>query len=146
MGVLSKIVGVALLPYVLGGCASVDMEFPYLPPSDALASVRPGLTTRAEVLRLLGPPEEMRRPAAFERARRETPQSRRVLEARDVFGRESYTYASAHRDIDVFGLLPVGPSIFRVAWLRTTEDRWRIEFDENDVVRSVSHVDEGADP
>lgn len=130
---------------VLGGCATVDLDFQREYPADLIwSSIRPGETTRAEVLQLLGPPDEMRRLALFERARSNTHQSRKALEARDLFRRDAYTYAFAHRDIDVVGLLPVGLAIFRVAWLRSWEDRWRIEFDERDVVRSVSHVDEGA--
>ena len=74
----------------------------------------PGVTTRAEVLRRLGPPEELRRPAVFERARLSTPQHRRILEAGDVFGHDAYTYASARRRLDSAGLLPLRTLLFVV--------------------------------
>ena len=129
------ILGVAL---ALGGCTSVDLEFPALPEAEALDWVRPGVTTRSQVLLRLGPPEEMRRPAPFERARLSAPQYRRILEAGDVFGRDAYTYVSGRRSLRTFGILPIGPPIFRIAWRRSTEERWRIEFDADDRVRSVS--------
>jgi len=39
-------------------------------------------------------------------------------------------------------LLPVGIKLLSTTRSRATEERWRIEFDERDVVRSVSHSDE----
>ena len=62
-----------------------------------------------------------------------------------MFGRDAYTYAAGRHTTRAFGILPLGPALFRITQVRSTEQRWRIEFDEADVVRSVSHVDEAAD-
>ncbi len=124
------------------GCATSRMEFRHLPAPDALQSIQPGITTRSEVLRLLGPPEEMRRPANFDRARKTTPQSRRVLEEGNLFGRTAYTYAAGRRVTRDLGLIPGGPKVLSFAFTESAEERWRIEFDPNGVVSSVSHRDE----
>jgi hypothetical protein len=127
------------------GCTSIAVDYQRLPTPEALGSIRPGVTTRSEVLRRLGPPEEMRRPAPFERTRLTSPQRRRILESGDVFGRNAYTYSSERDTRTGIGLLPNGPALLRISWRSLREDRWRLEFDEKDVVRSVSHVDESAD-
>lgn len=127
------------------GCTTVRIDFHEQGDSGALVAIEPGVTTRSEVLRRLGPPDEMRRPAPFERARETSPIRRRIIEAGDVFGRDAYTYASGRHTTRAFGILPLGPALFRVTRVRSTEERWRIEFDEADVVRSVSRVDEAAD-
>jgi len=131
---------VVLVPIWLG-CAVIRLDFNELPAPEALASIEPGVTTRSEVLRRLGPPEEMRIPAPFDRVRQTTPIHRKVLEAHDVFGAEAYTYARGRRDIRTYGIMPVGLVIFRVLNEHSTEERWRIEFD-GDLVATVSHVDE----
>lgn len=120
----------------------VQMDFRHLPARAALDSIQPGVTTRAEVLHRLGPPEEMRRPADFDRARLTTPQHRRVLEEGVLFGDDAYTYASGRRRIDAFGILPIGLKLFRVTRTDSMEERWRIEFGADGVVSSISHVDE----
>lgn len=127
------------------GCTSLRIDYHDLGDTSALAAIEPGVTTRAEVLRRLGPPDEMRRPAPVDRARETSPIRRRIIEAGDVFGRDAYTYASGRHTTRAFGILPMGPALFRITWVRSSEERWRIEFDEADVVRSVSHVDEAAD-
>lgn len=134
----------SLLAMVLAsvGCTNVRIDFESVPPDEAWAAIEPGVTTRAEVIRRLGPPEEMRRLSPFERARGSTPQERRVLEAGEVFGREVYTWASETRTIESFGLLPVGPALFRVTWNRSRERRLHVAFDEGGVVRAVARVDE----
>ena len=73
------------------------------------------------------------------------PQQRKIIEAGEVFDRGAYTYATGHRSIERFGILPIGPAIFRLEWTSSTEDRWRIEFDGSDVVSSVSNVEETRD-
>lgn len=118
------------------------MDFRHLPAREALDSIRPGVTTRAEVLHRLGPPEEMRRPANFDRARLSTPQHRRILEGGRVFGDEAYTYVWGRRQTDAVGILPIGPKLLRFTRTRSLEERWRIEFDADDRVSSVSHTDE----
>ena len=124
------------------GCSTVQMDFRHLPSPEALRSIRPGATTRSEVLRRLGPPEELRRPANFDRARPTTPQHRRILEEGRIFGDDSYTYASGRRRTTDVDILPYGPKLLSFSWTRSQEERWRIEFDSEGVVRSVSHVDE----
>lgn len=132
----------AALALVVGGCTSVVMDYPGLPPAEALRSIEPGVTTRAQVLGRLGPPEEMRQPAGFDRSRATLPQARRVLEAGEIFDDRAYTYARARSTLSSFGIFPVGPALFRWTRRRLLEERWRIEFDAQDVVSSVSHVDE----
>jgi len=127
---------------VFWGCSIFQIDFQTLPPAERFQSIRPGVTTRSEVLARLGPPEEIRRPAPFERARLHSPQHRRVIETGDIFGHQAYTYASGRRRTESLGLLPIGLSLLRVQRTRSTEERWRIEFDDEDVVQSISHVDE----
>ena len=127
------------------GCTTLEINYQRLPEREALASIQEGITTRSQVLRQLGPPEELRRPAPFERVRLSSPQRRRIVESGDIFADEFYTYASERHATRTFGLMPLGPALFRVSWTRSREDRWRIEFDENGVVHSVSHVDETED-
>ncbi len=126
----------------LTACLSIEMDFQRLPPAEALASIEPGRTTRSEVLARLGPPEEMRGFSPPERARFTSPQRRRVAEAGEIFGDDAYTYAASRRTIENFGILPIGLPIARRGWRTSKEDRWRIEFDADDVVSSVSHVEE----
>ena len=127
------------------GCTTLQIDYQHLPAPEALGSIEEGITTRNEVLRRLGPPEELRKPSPFDRARPTSPQRRRILEGGEVFVRDSYTYASERYRIETFGFPPAGPALPRVSWTSSREDRWRIEFDENDVVRTVAHVDESAD-
>jgi len=126
------------------GCTTLEINYQRLPTPEALESIQEGITTRSEVLERLGPPEEFRQPSPFDRTRTTSPQRRRILEGGEVFIRNVYTYASERYTLETFGLLPVGPSLFRVSWKNSREDRWRLEFDENDVVHTVSHVDERA--
>jgi hypothetical protein len=137
--------GLSAVLLTILGCTTVALDYGGLPAPEALGSIEPGVTTRGEVLQQLGPPEELRRPAPFERGRLASPQRRRILESGDIFGSDVYTYASSRETRTNLGLLPTGPALFRISWRRSYEDRWRLEFDENDVVRSVSHVDESAD-
>ena len=127
------------------GCTTLEIHYQRLPEREALASIQEGITTRGEVLQRLGPPEEFRQPSPLDRTRSTSPQRRRILVGGEVFFQDTYTYASERYRINTFGLLPVGPSLFRVTWRKSREDRWRLEFDENDVVRTVSHVDESVD-
>ncbi len=133
--------GAGLALAALCGCTSVVLDFHRLPPEDALRSIEAGVTTRGEVLRRLGPPEEMRQPAGFDRTRKTTPQHRRILEGGDVFGRDAYTYARGRQTLDSFGIFPVGAAFFRTTRERSVEERWRIEFGSDDIVSSVSYVD-----
>ena len=127
------------------GCTTIELEYQSLPAAEALESIQPGITSRSEVLERLGPPEEMRRPAPFERERPSSPQFRRIIEAEEIFGDGAYTYARERHTIRNFGLLPTGPALFQISRRKSREDRWRLEFDESGVVRTISHVDEIAD-
>ena len=137
--------GLSLAVAAAFGCTALEINYQRLPAPEALESIQEGVTTRSEVLQRLGPPEEFRQPSPFDRARPTSPQRRRILEGGEVFIQDIYTYASERYRVETFGLLPVGPSLFRVSWRNSREDRWRLEFDENDVVHSVSHVDETMD-
>jgi hypothetical protein len=138
-------VGLSVAVAAVCGCTTFEVNYQRLPTPQALESIQAGTTTRSEVLRRLGPPEELRRPAPFERARPSSPQRRRIVDGGDIFDRSSYTYASERHTVNDFGLLPTGPALFDVSWSTSREDRWRIEFDENDVVQTVSHIDEIVD-
>lgn len=137
--------GLSVVAAVLFGCTTVELDYQRLPSPEALASIQRGITTRSEVLQRLGPPEELRRPAPFERAPLGSSQRRRILEGGDIFGRDAYTYASERHVIESFELLPVRVTLLRISRRTALENRWRIEFDEQGVVRAVSHVDESAD-
>lgn len=126
------------------GCATVEIDHQSAPSAERVAAIVPGATTRSEVLRTLGPPEEMRRPAPFEGLQLSNPSRRKLIEAADWFGRDAWTWASVHLRNRTVGLLPVGPALFRVRWSESFEERVRIEFDAEDRVRSVSRVVEGA--
>ncbi len=123
-------------------CAVLEMRFQRTPPPEAFAQVTPGQTDRSQVLALLGPPEEFRRPGVGESARFSTPWQAKIVEGGDVFRRDVYTYATELRRDRRAGILPFFIAIFRVTRVTSLEERWRIEFDEKGVVRSVSHVDE----
>ena len=137
--------GLSLAVAAAFGCTTLEINYQRLPAPEALESIQEGITTRSEVLQRLGPPEEFRQPSPFDRARATSPQRRRILEGGEVFIQDIYTYASERYRVETFGLLPVGVSLFRATWRSSREDRWRLDFDENDVVQTVSHIDESAD-
>ncbi len=124
------------------GCTTGRLDYHAVPSRTAFESLEPGVTTRSEVLRRLGPPEEMRRLSNFDRSLDSSPQVRRALEGADLFGREAFTYARSQRRIERFSIPPFGPSFFSFSQRHSHEERWRIEFDDADRVVSVSHVDE----
>ncbi len=133
---------VALALCVSSACATTQLDYANLPSDEALRSIRVGETTRIEVLRVLGPPEEMRRPTNWDRARKTTPQHRRILEERRIYGDDAYTYVAGRRSDLTLGIFPVGPAFLEVSTTQSLEDRWRFEFDQEGVVSSISHVDE----
>lgn len=132
-----------LICLATSACAVIELDFQRLPPEDAFLQVQPGETNRSQVLELLGPPEEFRRPGAAEWPRRSSPWTYKILEGGDVFGRDVYTYARERRRDTRIGILPTTLTILRVKRVRSIEERWRIEFDQSGVVQSVSHIDEG---
>ena len=127
---------------LVAGCIELRFDFQRVPPEAAFAAIQPGLTTRAEVLEALGPPEEVRQPALGEEMRRRDPRQLRLLAAGEVFDDAAWTWAAERRSERIVGLLPVGLVLFRVRDSRSMDRRWRIEFDADGIVRSVARVDE----
>ncbi len=141
-GVLRGAVVVLTGLLALCACTTVQLDFQALPPAEAFLSLRPGVTTRDEVLHRLGPPDELRRPSNFDRARFITPQHRRVLEGGRLFDARTWTWATGVRRSRSFQIVPGGPALFGISRTESLEERWRVEFDAAGVVESVSHVDE----
>ena len=135
-------VGLCLVALLLAGCIDVRIEFQTLPSVADFARIEPGATSRAELLQLLGPPDEVRGPALGEGLRRLDGREARVLEGRQVFGDERWSWARELRSERIIGLLPVGPYLWKMRTSRSLEERWQVEFDERGVVRSITHVDE----
>lgn len=117
----------------LGGCIVADTSFGAAPSAAALAEVRPGVTTRAELLALLGPPEEYVSPGAGTGLRAHDPQGQRVLEERDLFGRRTLTWVHERRSDRAF----VIPILF-TRWV-TTHHAGRVTalLDERGVVEAL---------
>ncbi len=126
-------------------CAVLDVRFQRLPPAEAFQAVKPGSTNRSQVLALLGPPEDFRRPGVGEGLRLSTPWEPKLVEAGDVFGRDVFTYATERRRVTRAGILPFLITLFRVTHVRSVEERWRIEFDAQGIVRQIAYVDEGVE-
>ena len=138
----SRLLGLLASSLLVAGCIDLRFDFQRVPPEASFAAIQPGLTTRAEVLKALGPPEEVRQPALGEDLRRSDPRRLRLLAAGEVFGDGAWTWATERRSERIVGLLPVGLVLFRVRHSRSLERRWRIEFDAEGLVRSVARVDE----
>jgi hypothetical protein len=137
-----RVLGLLASGLLVAGCIELRFDFQRLPPEAAFAAIQPGLTTRAEVLEALGPPEEVRQPALGEEMRRRDPRRLRLLAAGEVFDEGAWTWAAERRSERIVGLLPVGLVLFRVRDSRSMDRRWRIEFDAGGLVRSVARVDE----
>jgi hypothetical protein len=135
--------GAALL-LSLGLCGCIDMRvgFQRTPPAEAFATLEPGRTTRVEVLRALGPPDEVVHPAPGEALRRLDARRLAVLSDERIFEHPAWTWAREERSERTIGLLPAGPYLFRHHKSRSTQRRWRVEFDERGRVSSVAVVDE----
>jgi len=123
------------------GCIDARVDFQRAPTAEQVAQIRPGETTRSEVLTWLGPPDEVRLSASGERLRRLDARKARV-EAGNVFGGSAWTWALERRSERIVGLLPVGVVLFRIRTSTSQQEQWRIEFTPSGTVRSVSHVDE----
>ncbi|MEW6741655.1 MAG: hypothetical protein AB1486_02755 [Planctomycetota bacterium] len=112
----------------IGGSASLG---PRLDP-ERLALLREGTSSKQDVLRLLGPPEEFKRPAHTTTPRDTGKGPPDALatgnEAADVF-----TYQFDSMDIDGTWLL-----VFFYADVDVRSDTLVIFFDENEIVREVS--------
>ena len=115
---------------VFAGCVQVEAVFGRLPAPEMLASVRPGLTTRDELLDLLGPPEEYAGPGAHLGLRAHDPQQARVLDERDLFGREALTWVIERRSDRAF----IVPILFTRWTTRHATGRATALLDERGVV------------
>jgi hypothetical protein len=96
----------SLAAAALAGCVAVDSSFGHAPGAAALGAVRPGVTTRAELIALLGPPEEYAGPGADRGLRAHDPQELRVLEERDLFGRQVLSWVRERRSDRAF-IVPI---------------------------------------
>jgi len=104
-----------------------------LPGPGAVAAVEAGRTTRAQVLQLLGPPDEFRQPELAAALPAAASQATRVLEERDVFHRASFTWVRSRRADRVWLLWP----LFTHVDTATRVDRLTVLFDEQDVVTAL---------
>jgi len=137
-----NVIGPCLAALLLSGCIQVRVEFQTLALESAFESIEPGVTSRSEVLRLLGPPDQVRVPAAGEGLRRLDGREARLFEGRQVFGDRRWSWARELRTERIVGLLPVGPYLWKMRTSRSREERWQIEFDEDGIVHSIAHRDE----
>jgi hypothetical protein len=126
------------------GCTQIDTTYGQTPPSAAaLAGVTEGLTTEAEVIARLGPPEEYLQPLALPLGRADEGARRRVDDERDLFGRRVLTWACEVRTDREFAVLPRLPllgdllTVFRVTHTTHTSERLVILVDERGLVEAV---------
>ncbi len=104
-----------------------------IPPEHAVAAVQPGRTTRAEVLALLGPPDEYGQPTLFSELSTADSRAIRVFEEHDVFGRAAFTWVREQRDDRFWFFWPVYLNIDT----ETRIDRLKVLFDADDIVSAV---------
>ncbi len=123
---------------VSAGC--VTMQTDYGRPVPDPGGISPGVTSRAEVLARLGPPEEFEQPTPF-RGRSFDPQATRVFDERDLFDRRSYTWVAERRRDRYLILIPF-LTLYGRFHTDHRSDRLMITFDENDRVRDVSLIRE----
>ena len=131
-----------LLSLALCGCIDLRMAFQRTPPAEAFAALEPGRSTRLDVLRALGPPDEVVLPAPGEAARRLDARTLAVLADERIFEHQAWTWAREERRERTIGLLPAGPYLFRHHKSTSAQRRWRVEFDERGRVTSIAVVDE----
>lgn len=124
-----------LLALALPGCVVTTVAFgEELPPRDVVASIRPGMTTTREVLARLGPPDEYARPGPFARLRAFEPNTTRVLEERELFGRRRWTWDREVREQARFEAFP----FFRYVDTDVGLERVTVAFDASGVVTHVA--------
>lgn len=121
----------ALLP----GCVFASVtQGTGVPPRERVAAIRPGASTRADVLALLGPPAETGSPTPLARLRAFDPNTTRVLEERELFGRRRWTW-----DREVLDQFRVeGWVFFRYVDTDIALERVSVTFDEAGVVTGVA--------
>jgi outer membrane protein assembly factor BamE (lipoprotein component of BamABCDE complex) len=96
-------------------------------------AIVPGLTSRAEVLQLLGPPEEFSQPTPLLGLRAWDPQEQRVLKERDVFHRRTWTWIREQREDQLLWI----PLPFVWANTEHDADRIMVTFDKRGLVTAV---------
>ncbi len=121
---------------VLGGSTAG----PPVPDEQALASIVPGRTTRAELVQRLGPPDEYRDASFAAAVMHDDSQAQRVLEEHAVFDRRAATWTREHRSDRIWLLWPLYSN--RQTDIRT--DRLVVLFDTAGVVSAIG-CDRGID-
>lgn len=127
-----------LLLLVLPGCVVFQARFGARVPTDeAVAALQPGVTTRAQAVALLGPPEEYRTPRDFEALRSEDPRRLMVSVERDALARRRLTWIDERRVTEGLWLLPGMPLLH---WwdTRFDVDTLVVFFDGQDRVEAVT--------
>jgi len=115
------------------GCTLVSVDYAAIPSPEAVFGLKPGRTTRFEVMARLGPPDEYRRPAPGERGRPLDPRSLHSREEHRVFGRSRFTYARERVEQRRLDLL-----LFKSSVTNVTTDRVVLFFDDQGVLQDVS--------
>ena len=125
---------IALL-LALPGCVFASVtQGTGVPPREQLAAIRPGVTTRADVLALLGPPAELASPIPLARLRAFDPNTTRVLEERELFGRRRWTWD--REELEQFRI--EGWVFFQYVDTDVVLERVSVTFDEAGVVTDVA--------
>ncbi|MFO0980650.1 MAG: hypothetical protein U1E76_02705 [Planctomycetota bacterium] len=125
---------VLLIPWLLTGCLYLGGSGTFGPKLDPgkVALLRPGTTTKADVLALLGPPQEFKRPEVADALVDDTVRLSGAValgnRAHDVF-----TYQFDRVDLDGTWLV-----LFLYTATEVKSDLLVIFFDEHDVVKEVS--------
>lgn len=128
----------ALLLLGLPGCTVVNTRFGGPVPLDLeLAQLTPGVTTRAEAVVLLGPPEEYRTPREVDRSRAEQVHRVQVVEERELLHRHRLTWIQERISSRSLVLLPI-LRLFRSSWRIHAADRIVVIFDDEDRVEHVA--------
>jgi outer membrane protein assembly factor BamE (lipoprotein component of BamABCDE complex) len=124
----------ALVALLLPGCAMGRLTFDDgVPDGPSVAAIKPGHTTRQQVLHLLGPPEEYAQPVSLFGLRAWDPQQQRVFTEHDVFRRRTWTWLRETRSDLAVGI----PLLF--TWIDTDHQAERVvvTFDQWGVVTAV---------
>jgi len=137
---------ILLSSLLLPGCVVFTARFGApLPGAAAVAALQPGVTTRAEAVALLGPPEEYRTPRDFEAFRSQDVRRLMVRVERDALHRRRLTWIEERRVTRGFWLLPGFPLLH--LWDTGFEvDTLVVLFDERERVEAVARARSGLEP
>lgn len=114
-----------------------------VPDAEGPHGIVPGVSTRADVLALWGPPEEFVMPLPAGRRRAVDPAAQRIVEERDLLGRRVFTYIYEERDDDMLLIVPF-VMLFHIWWTHHTIDRTLVFFDDAGRVEHVASWRESA--